>query len=204
MAQLQQIAAPVSGTLRTRIDLNQRAAQGSQLDLALGQGRVRSEWLPSGGVAIDKGELHAIYAPESTEVRVERLALDLGGGAQLVLDGTLSGVTAALKHVPVARLGELWPAAFSSGGRGWVLDNIREGVLDEAALDLGFDLDPVARTANVLNAKGSLRYHDLTINYFNGLPLIRQVAGTAGFAGQHLDITPTSGQLPGMKVTGGL
>ncbi len=225
LAQLQHVTAPVSGTLRTRIDLTQRQAQGSRLDLALGQGWVRSEWLPSGGVAIDKGEVHAVYAPENSEVRVEQLALDLGGGAQLVLDGTLSGVTpeliaapadarppgrvagkltAALKHVPVARLGELWPAAFSTGGRRWVLDNIREGVLDEAALELGVDLDPVAHTANVLNAQGSLRYHDLTINYFNGLPLVRQVAGTAGFTGKHLDITPTGGMLKGMKITGGL
>ncbi len=225
LAQLQHVTAPVSGTLQTRIDLNQRQAQGSRVDLALGQGRVHSEWLPAGSVAIDKGELHVVYAPESSEVRVEQLALDLGGGAQLVLDGTLSGVSpeliaastdarppghvagklaAALKHVPVARLGELWPPAFTPNGRRWVLDNIHDGVLDKATLDLALDLDPVAHAANVLNAQGSLRYHDLTINYFNGLPWVRQVGGTAGFTGKHLDITPTSGMLKGMKITGGL
>jgi len=224
LAQLQHVSAPVSGTLRTRIDLNLRQAQGSRLDLALGEGRVRSEWLPSGSVAIDKGEVHVVYAPESSEVRVEQLVLDLGGGAQLVLDGTLSGVTpeliaapedarppdhvggkfaAALKHVPVPRLGELWPAAFSPGGRRWVLDNIRDGVLDEAAVELGLDLDPVAHTANVLKAQGNLRYHDLTINYFNGLPLVRRVGGTADFAARHLNFSPTSGMLKGLKITGG-
>ena len=224
LAQLQHVSAPVSGTLRTRIDLNRRQAQGSRLDLALGQGRVRSEWLPAGTVAIEKGEVQVVYAPESSEVRVERLALDLGGGTRLVLDGTLSGVTpeliaapedarppghvggklsAALTHVPVARLGGLWPTAFSAGGRKWVLDNVHDGVLDEAAVELGLDLDPVAHTANVLNAKGTLRYHDLTIDYFNGLPLFRQVGGTAAFTGKHLDITPTSGMLKGMKLTGG-
>ena len=224
LAQLQHVSAPVSGTLRTRIDLNLRQAQGSRLDLALGPGRVRSEWLPAGSVSIDKGEVHLIYAPETSEVRVEQLVLDLGGGAQLVLDGTLSGVTpeliaapedarppghvggklaAALKHVPVARLGELWPAAFSAGGRRWVLDNIHDGVLDEAAVELGVDLDPVEHTAFVLNAQGSLRYHDLTINYFNGLPLVRQVGGTADFAGKHLNFSPTSGMLKGLKITGG-
>ncbi len=140
------------------------------------------------------------------------------------LDGTLAGVTqeliaapedarppghvagqlaAALRHVPVARLGEVWPTVFSPGGRRWVLDNIHDGVLDEAAVQLGLDLDPVAHTANVLSAQGSLRYHDLTINYFNGLPLVRQVGGTASFAGKHLDFTPTSGMLKGLKVTGG-
>jgi len=224
LVQLQHVEAPVSGTLRTRIDLAQRRAQGSRLDLALGRGRVHSKWLPSGSVAIDKGELHAVYVPESAEIRVEKLALDLGGGARLALDGTLSGITpeliaasedarppghvaaqlaAALTQVPVARLGELWPAVFSPGGRRWVLDNIHDGVLDEAAVQLGLDLDPVAHTANVLSAKGGLRYHDLTINYFSGLPMVRQVAGTADFAGRHIDFTPMSGMLKGLKVTGG-
>jgi Protein of unknown function/AsmA-like C-terminal region len=224
LAQLQHVSAPVSGALRTRIDLNLRQAQGSRLDLALGQGRVHSEWLPAGSVAIDKGEMHVVYAPESSEVRVEQLVLDLGGGTQLVLDGTLSGVTpeliaapedarppghvggklaTSLKHVPVARLGELWPTVFSPGGRRWVLDNIHDGVLDEAAIELGLDLDPAAHTANLLKAQGRLRYHDLAINYFNGLPLVRQVGGTAVFTGKHLDITPTNGMLKGMKVTGG-
>jgi hypothetical protein len=224
LAQLQHIAAPISGTLRTRIDLTQRKAQGSRLDLALGKGRLRSEFLPTGSVALDKGELHAVYAPESSEIRVEKLALDLGGGTELVLDGTLGGITpeliaapadarppghvvgkfaAALKHVPVARFGELWPKLLSPDGRRWVLDNLHDGVLDEATAQLGLDLDPVAHTANLVSAQGSLRYHDLTINYFKGLPMARQVAGSAVFAGNHLDFSPTSGLVKGVKVTGG-
>ncbi len=224
LAQLQHLEAPVSGTLRTRIDLAQRKALGSRLDLALGQGRLHSEWLPTGSVAIDQGELHAVYAPDASEVQVEKLALDLGGGTQLVLDGTLAGITpeliaapadarppghvvaklaAALKHVPVARFGELWPNRLSADGRRWVLANLHDGILDEAAAQLGLDLDPVAHTAKLLSAQGSLRYHDLTIDYFKGLPMAYQVAGTATFAGNHLDFRPTNGTLKGMKVTGG-
>ncbi len=41
LVQLQHVEAPVSGTLRTRIDLAQRQAQGSRLDLTLGKGEVR-------------------------------------------------------------------------------------------------------------------------------------------------------------------
>jgi AsmA-like C-terminal region/Protein of unknown function len=224
LAQLQHLEAPVSGTLRTRIDLAQRKALGSRVDLTLGKGRVRSEWLPTGSIAVDKGELHAVYAPEDSEAQLEKLVLDLGDGIQLVLAGTLGGITpeliaapadarppghvvgklaATLKHVPVARLGELWPTTFSRGGREWVLANVHDGVLDEAATELGLDLDPVAHTADVLNARGSLRYHDLTINYFNGLPLVREVSGTASFTDKHVDFTPTGGRLNGLKLTGG-
>ncbi|HEV8678597.1 MAG TPA: AsmA-like C-terminal domain-containing protein [Stellaceae bacterium] len=224
LAQLQHLEAAVSGTLRTRIDLAQRKALGSRLDLALGKGRVHSEWLPTGSTAVERGALHAVYAPENSEVRLEELALDLGGGTRLVLNGTLGGITpeliaapadarpqghvvgqlnAALKHVPVARLGELWPKQLSADGRRWVLANLHDGILDEATAQFGLDLDPVAHTATLLNARGSLRYHDLTIDYFKGLPMAYQVGGTATFAGNHLDFTPTSGMLKGMKVTGG-
>ena len=224
LVQLQHVEAPISGTLRTRIDLARRAAQGSRLDLALGKGRLHSQWLPTGSVAIDRGELHAVYSPETSAVRFDQLTLDLGGGTELTVDGTLAGVTpeliaaaadarppghlagklaAVLKHVPVARLGELWPAAFARGGREWALANIRDGVLDEAAAKLDLDLDPVGHTAAVTSANGSLRYHDLAIDYFDGLPLVRKVNGTAVFAGNHLDFTPTGGALKGLKVTGG-
>lgn len=224
LARLRHVAAPISGTLQTRIDLAQRKAQGSRLDLALGKGRLHSDWLPTGSIAIDKGELHAVYAPETSELRVDSLALDLGGGTRLVLEGAFGGIApeviaaptdarplgpvsgklaATLNHVPAARLGELWPTVFSPGGRRWVLANVLDGVLDEASVQLGLDLDPLAHTANVLDATGTLRYHDLTINYFNGLPMVRQVSGSASFADQHLDFTPTGGWLKGLKVTGG-
>jgi Protein of unknown function/AsmA-like C-terminal region len=224
LAQLQHIDAPVSGVLRTRIDLANHQPMGSRLDLALGKGRLHSEFLPTGSVALDKGELHIVYAPETATAHLEKLALDLGGGAELVLDGGFTGVTpeliaapadarppghvaatlsAALRGVPAARLGELWPPAFSVGGRRWALANIQDGLLDEAAVQFAVDLDPVTHATTVSNARGSLHYHDLTINFFNGLPLVHKVSGTANFADKRLEFIPTGGQLKGVKVTGG-
>lgn len=224
LAQLRRIEAPVSGSLRTRIDLAKGAAQGSRLDLALGKGRLHSEWLPTGSLDVEKGELRATYAPEQAEIRVERLALDLGGGSELVVDGVIAGVTAeliaapadarprvpvkgdftaTLKQLPVSRFGQLWPAALSPGGRRWTLANIHDGVLDEASVQLVVDLDPVAHTANVLNAAGRLRYHDVTVDYLKGLPPARKVNGTAAFAGNQLEFTPTGGVLKGIKIVGG-
>ena len=40
--------------------------------------------------------MHAVYAPETQRVRLDRLSLDLGGGAQLVVDGRIDGVTRGL------------------------------------------------------------------------------------------------------------
>lgn len=224
LAQLQHIGAPVSGTLRTRIDTAAGVAQGSRLDLAFGKGRLYSQWLPNGAVAIEGGELRATYAPEKSEVRLAGIRLDLGGGAELTVEGAFGGVTpellaaaadarphspvrgeltAALSRVPVARLAELWPTNFSPGGRRWVLANVHEGMLDEASAQLVVEADAANRTATVLNAGGRLRYQDLAITYFKSLPPVRKVSGTAVFARNQLEFTPSGGVLKGIKVTGG-
>jgi hypothetical protein len=224
LAQLRHVEAPVSGTLRTRIDVANGSAQGSRLDLVLGKGQLHSDWLPAGTIAVEKGELRATYAPERDEVRVEALTLDLGAGTEFVLSGSFAGVTpelfaapadarpgvtvrgdlnAAMKQLPMARLGQLWPTGFARGGRRWTLANIPEGMLDEAALQVVVDLDLANHTANVLHATGRLQYRDATVNYFKGLPPVRKVSGTAAFAQNRLGFTPTGGVIKGLKVTGG-
>jgi hypothetical protein len=222
LAQLRHLQLPVSGTLKARIDLGRRIVESLRIDLAFGKGRLQSEWLPTDIIAVEKGELHAVYVPAKSELQLERLLLELGGGTSLVLDGVLSGITpammtagtplpahvagklgAALKQVPLARFASLWPTAFSPGGRRWVLANVRNGVLDEASVKLALDIDAAAHTATVLSAAGALRYHNLTIIYLNGLPPVQHVNGTASFSEKHLDFAPTSGSLKGLRVTGG-
>jgi hypothetical protein len=206
--------------LRTRIDLRTQRPQGARLDLALGAGRVRSPLLPDGSVAIAKGELHVTYAAESESVRLDRLSLDLGSGAGISVAGAVSGVTpalvsaqpgsrlpatlnASLTDVEVARFAALWPLSMSPGGRRWTLANVHDGVLDQGTVQLALAVDPSDRTVAVRSATGSLRYHGLTINYLDGLPPVRQVAGTAKFSDDQLVFTPTAGTLKRLQVTGG-
>ena len=224
LAQLQHIEAPVSGTLTTRIDLAKGEAQGSRLDLALGTGRLHSEWLPTGTVMVRKGEMRLTYAPERSEMRIDGFKLDLDGGSEVVADGKLTGVTpqmlaappdarppgqltgdinAGLRNVSPARLSELWPVGFSPGGRRWVLANVHDGEIDEAMVHAIVDLDPAAHVGKLDNATGTLRYHDLTVNYLNGLPLAHKVTGTANFVGKELDFVPSGGGVKGLNLTGG-
>ncbi|HTT78549.1 MAG TPA: DUF3971 domain-containing protein, partial [Stellaceae bacterium] len=224
LAQLRHVAAPVSGTLETRIDLARGEAQGSRLDLALGRGRIYSDWLAGGGIRVERGELHATYAPEKNEVRVASFAIDLGGGTRLALHGTVGGVTpslaaasataqpsrhltgrftAALTHVPLGRFAALWPPAFSPGARRWTLANIRDGMLDKGAVRIAVDLDPTTHTASLVSAKGRLDYHGLTVTYLDGLPPVSKVDGTAIFSGNRLVFTPTGGVVRGLRVVVG-
>ncbi len=221
-AGLAAVDVPVSGTVRTRVDLGAAATEGLRVDLGFGKGSLKTNLLPDGALSLQQGELHAVYAPESNQLRLAKLDLDLGDGAVLAVKGSLEAITPeliagmepapshipgklaiVLSDVPVAKFQSLWPPALSPGGRRWVLDNIHDGMLDRAAVQLGLTVDTAARSAEVVSAKGSMRYHDLTISYFGALPPVRNVSGTAALADNRIEFTPTSGTVKSVQVTGG-
>ena len=222
MAPLALADLPVSGTLTTRLNLSGLANEGVRLDLYLGKGSIKSELLPEGYVAVQRGTIRAAYAPEIGQLRLAKLDLDLGGGSALTVDGTIDGLTPAviagaerppssipgklgivLADVPVAKFQSLWPPALSRGGRRWVLANIHDGVLDEAAVQLDLAVDPAARSAEVVSAHGTMRYRDATISYFQGLTPARQVSGTATLDDKRLVFTPSRGSIKSVQATGG-
>jgi Protein of unknown function/AsmA-like C-terminal region len=222
LAPLAVVNLPISGTLETRVDLAQLTTEGWRLDLGFGAGSLKSELLAGGELALRQGELHAVYVPETGQLRLTKLDLDLGGGSGLAVEGSLDAVTPGLitgtdpapvpipgklgivlTDVPVAKFGSLWPPALSRGGRGWVLANVHDGVLDQATVQLDVEVDPAVRSAEIVSAHGSMRYHGLTINYFNGLTPVRKVSGTASLADKRLEFRPSGGTVRSVQVTGG-
>lgn len=214
---------PVSGSVTTRLDIAGPTSEGVRVDLHFGKGWLNTELMPDGVLALEQGSLHAVYAPETRQLRLAKLELDLGGGSVLSVKGNLDGVTPAvladgndrqpallpgklgivLAGVPVAKFESLWPPALSQGGRRWVLDNVRDGVLDEAAVQLDLEVDPAARSAEVVSAHGTMRYHDATISYLYGLAPVRKVSGTATLDDKRLVFKPSGGHVRSVKVTGG-
>jgi hypothetical protein len=219
---LAQAQFPVSGTMAVSLNLAAARAGAARLDLSFGAGQLETALLTGGILPVTRGELHAAYVPESGELRLEKLAFDLDGGTQLQVTGTLGGLmpeliaasTAwpatldgnlgiVLTHVPTARLDALWPRGVSRGGHRWVAANLSDGVLDELSVQTAVRLDPVARTVQLSSARGTMHFHDLTINYFNGLLPLRKVTGTATLGDRRLDFAVTGGTLKTLKVTGG-
>ena len=219
---LADVHMPVSGTLETQFDFAESKFEGFRADLGFGAGWLDSAQFAGGRLDLRGGELHAVYAPEDHQLRLERLAFDLGGGARIVIDGRIDGVTRALvaaggaanrplpgrvevtlSKVPVARLGRLWPLALSPGGRRWALANIHDGMLDRATAQLDLTVDPARRSLDVVAAHGSMRYHDLTVTYLPGLPPVLHVGGTATGSNSELDFRPDAGTVKSLKLTGG-
>ena len=222
LAPLAKVQFPVSGTAAIRFDAATGMAEGGRLDLGFGAGEIDTDFLVSGRLPVAQGELHADYAPDTAELRLERLALDLHDGSTLVVTGKLDGLgpqlvsTGApspsslagtlgvtLTHVPVTRAAALWPARVSPGGRKWVAANLPDGMLDEMAVQFGLKVDPATLTAEFADPRGTMRYHDLTVDYFNGLPSVKKVSGTGTLDGRRLDLAVAGGALKSLKATGG-
>ncbi len=222
LAPLAQVQVPVSGTANIRVNLATGRVESGKLDLGLGRGQVSTDLLVSGRLPVAEGELHADYAPDTAELHLEKLALDLDGGTVLTVAGKLGGVRpelissgdpqpanpagtldVSLTHVPASRVDALWPTGVSSGGRKWVAANLTEGLLDEMAVRVAVKVDPASLAADFSDARGTMRYHDLTVDYLNGLPPAKKVSGTAVLDGKRLDFTVTGGVLKSLKVTTG-
>jgi hypothetical protein len=219
LSPLEAFRLPVRGTVTARLDLAAGAAEGMRIDLGLGKGVIKSPRLAQGRLDVEQGELHAVYAPEANEIRLVRFSLDLGGGAAITVKGrlqhagpALSGhsgpplpgeLQVSLANLPVAKFESLWPETLSSGGRRWVLANVADGVLEEAAWRFGLAVDPATGAAELASAGGSLRYRGLTIRYLADLPPVREVDGTAKFTGKALVFSPHTGEVAGVRVTGG-
>ncbi|HWD59245.1 MAG TPA: DUF3971 domain-containing protein [Stellaceae bacterium] len=222
LAPLAKARMPVSGTADIAFDLATGKAESGRLDLGFGAGQIDTDLLAGGSLAVAQGELHASYAPDSAELRLDRLALDLNGGTVLTVAGKLDGLQpqlvstgtpwpaglggtlgVTLTHVPTSRVPALWPRGVSPGGRKWVAANLPDGMLDEMAVRFGVTLDPATFHAQFAEPHGTMRFHDLTVDYFTGLPPAKKVSGTATLDDRRLDFTVTGGTAKALKVTGG-
>lgn len=222
LAPLAAVSATVSGRVEARFDLARLEPQAMRLDLDFGRGSFDSPVFAAGRLAFDNAALHAAYVPGRDELRLERLNLDLGEGAEINAGGWLGGVTpqqivgaaplpASLKGMlsvrvaglPIAEIDALWPRPLAPGGRRWVRANISGGVLDKAALGFEITIDPAAPSATVAGAHGTFGYHGLTVTCLKGLPPVQEFAGSGRLQGQELDFTPSDGRLEGMRLGGG-
>jgi hypothetical protein len=221
LAPLAALDASVGGRARITVDVDRARVEASRLDLRVGPGRIVRPELPGGGVIFAGGRLSADYDPLAARLVVERMQLDLGGPSleatgtidQLHLDPGLGenreplvvAVEAVARDLPAAELDRLWPRNAARGGREWVTDNIREGIVEEARANVKLSVRPDDLEASSLEAfSGTMRYRDLVLNYLRPLPPVTRVAGTAVFDRTKLELTPTTGRLLGIAVTGGL
>jgi hypothetical protein len=222
LAPLAALKLPVSGQMRVQLDPASLRIDDAWCVLSLGAGRIEHPALPGGGIAVAGGALRAAYNPAKGQIALERLALDLAG-PKLEIAGTVDGLGAGMlagawpsalslaanlriSELAVDTLANFWPERLSPNSRTWITGHVRDGVVSEALARVTAHIDLTAdapRPVRVDSIAGTLAYHGLTIDYFKPLTPLRGVDGSATFDRTRLDLTPSSGAVMDVKLSGG-
>jgi len=165
----------------------------------------------AGPLAIDRLAAEGVLAPERKRVEIASLELGTQGveaqGTAVVGWGEAGpSVSAELtaEHIEVADLPRLWPPAAGEGAREWVLENITAGGVSSAEVSVDLragDLDhqPLRQDA----VSGRFDYRDLTVRYFEHLPPLAGISGSATFDGQSMSFRVDSGRYRELEVQDG-
>ncbi len=208
-------AVPLSGVASVELDPEYQP-QAGRLDLQAGAGTVVHPELFPEPVTIASAALsltgeRTAGRPDAGWLKVERLALDLGGptlegtARATAPDGQLA-VEAAVtaRQVPVEALRRLWPLGVSPNAREWVTANLSHGVVQEATATVGLagpldDLEAIDTT----HFQATIRGEDMTVDYFHPLPVVTGAGLEAITDGKTFTIQTKGGRIGDVTVGDG-
>ncbi|MGE0718785.1 MAG: AsmA-like C-terminal domain-containing protein [Alphaproteobacteria bacterium] len=207
LAPLADLQVPLKADAKLTLGPLERV-RAAELRVDAGAGRIVHAALPEGQIEVAAAVGRARWAPDIGRLTLEDLFVDLGGPS-LTVTGTVDGIAhdgidggpmrvamdAALVDVSTATLGRIWPRAVVPNGRRWVIANITDGGIRDAQLKLDMTLPTPGAEPRVDRLEGVFSYAGLTVNYMNGLPPVRQVAGTARFDDQQMVLETAGGVL---------
>ncbi len=112
--------------------------------------------------------------------------------------------TFSLSAVPAADIEKYWPVGLKPSARAWVTTNITAGTVEQLDLRIALRKREHKTEPLLLDlVKGAFRYSGLTIRFMEHLPPVTKVDGFATFDEKDLKFTIASGELEGVKLTGG-
>ncbi len=180
-------------------------------ELRAGNGVIeRPDWL-AGPLPIDsvtiKGRLAAnLSGAEVTESRIATKGATVETTAQIVWADrqiTLRAKVGA-QNVAASDLKLYWPLAAGQEVRDWVLANVTDGVVPNAEVTIALkpgDLDRYPFPEGAV--RGQFAFKGLTVRYFETMPPLTGVDGSANFTARRMDFTLSGGRVGGNRVQNG-
>jgi AsmA-like C-terminal region/Protein of unknown function len=170
----------------------------------------RPDWL-AGPLPIDsvsiKGRLAAnLSAAEVTDARIVAKGATVETTAQIVwADRQISLRAKAAAHNVAARdLKLYWPPAAGPEARDWVLASITDGVVPNAEVTIALkpgDLDRYPFPEGAV--RGRFEFQGLSVRYFETMPPLTRVDGSATFTARRMDFALTGGRVGAIRVADG-
>lgn len=199
---------PVSGVLEGVAD-SAGTFQLTKVDLTSGAGQVDLPGVFPQVMKIAGARLSADIDAGTSTAKVREFFVDFGGtkvstegriqrddaGYSMAIDGTVAAL-------PLSELATYWPPGLGVSARQWVTGNIVEGTVTEGTVSLALKM-PVQddrATVQVESIDGTLQYQDLSIEYWEPLPKVVGVGGTATFNAQGFKFAVSSGRVRDLAV----
>ncbi len=204
------VELPLSGRLTGEMD-QEHGLSPIAFELQSEKGRVeRPGWLTA-PLPIDslnvKGRLAGnLSAAEITECRIASKGATVDGQGQIVWAARQITVRAKVtaQNVAVSDLQLYWPVGAGREARDWVLANVTNGVVPSAEATIVLkpgDLDryPFPEEA----VQGRFEFKDLTVGYFETMPPLTGVDGSATFTARRMDFALTAGRVGDIRLDNG-
>lgn len=211
---------PVSGELRAELDPALLTVRDAIADLSFGEGVLKQEFLAGGRISVAHGTLQAGYDAIGGRINLGLLSFDLAPGTVSAV-GTIEGVGGGLlagirpgaieaklalgaQGIKVDDLPRLWPERADADTRDWVTQHIADGTVDKVAaqVDVALDLSPgAAMPAQIRAFDGTMKFSNLSVEYFRPLPPVRNVNGTGYFGRTEIGFAAAAGDLGNIKAS---
>ena len=210
LADVAALETTLGGEVRFQLDDSGRL-ESAQFEVSAGPATLRVPAHFPDGLPIALVQSRGRIVGPLDRVLIDNLLVDLGGPsavvtAELDLRGERPRFEAdmAVHDMPFDDLGQYWPPTFGRNARRWMLPNLRDGFYREVtATVVGTAADRSFSALEIEAINGALVYEDLSVSYFDGMPPIRNLDGTATFDIDQLDLVIERGGETGLEVAGG-
>lgn len=202
LARLSAVSLTLGGTARVVFGRG-LVVREARFDLSGRDGAVDLPDLWPRPLPVASAALRGSLDAAARRLTVEEFRADLGGPvlvarASAVDDGRALDVEGEvrLEAVPIDALGDLWPVSVAPNPREWVLENLSVGTVDAASARLAARVpldDPEATELAAFDA--DIRFRDVAVRYFQDLPRVTGVAGTARASASRMDLDLEGGRL---------
>lgn len=206
---LDSVVMPLSGQVGARLSATGRLLD-ARFSISGDEGRIAVPELYDEPLDIESIAIRGRVEDGGNRMTVDGLSIDLGGPVVIgKFSGTVIGGSlhvngeAALRELPTDEVADYWPKGLSPGGKRWVAENLKRGVVTELRVTVVGRADLEGGAFEMDSVNGSMTVAGTEVHYLRPLPPVRNVSAQFAFGGPQLDIALKSGKLRGLNVSEG-
>jgi hypothetical protein len=150
------------------------------------------------------------YTAERSRLNLSSLDLDLDGpkiSLTTLVDG-IGGETTIMSrglmhNLKINDFPKYWPRAIGTVPWEWATTHLSSGLVKETLADVVLRVSKDGKFS-VESLTGNMQIEHVDVNYMDGMPLIKNVSGSAKFNRERFDFFVKEGETEGLKITKGI